>query len=345
MNRGRYQLVFCSLDREDPMKLSNVCVAVSAVLYASSGARAAPDDEPYSNLHHINLRAEQKAKILAGEQVVYLQNVWGYQTPAVVVTQEIKATPEQVVAVMTDMEVMGLEIPSTNRAEVVLIHGPRKMVTEFDYMGLELYRLQHEVQQQGNAEYHVEWNLVAARLSKAIFGHAHIQPFGNTTLFQYNSLASLTKFNPRLRYPQREPKSSANKAPIARVARSFKEHIERMLRVFPHYVDARVRALRGALAGTGEGKFGKLAWDYPVHAKARGASDITLRPNETSKVLHYVVAGQALKVLKLHGSKNFALVEAGSVKGYVPFYNIDFDVVAPPKSPGLTGRLAGASQE
>jgi hypothetical protein len=177
------------------------------------------------------LTAAEQATINKGEQVTRTEEVEGSVWPSIIVYQYVKATPDQVAAVMFDYELhqtMFSKEVSPGRREGVIRSVPKtkgSADTEIDYtmnfpkvMGVTLpdenYTIRNKLSGMGADGYDITWTFVHADSMKDCSGSSKFEKLGNGTLIAYTNF-----INP----PRPSLAKLIKKMAIARVQETVKQ--------------------------------------------------------------------------------------------------------------------------
>jgi hypothetical protein len=151
-----------------------------------------------------SLTDAEKKIIGKGEQVTRTEEVEGSVWPTVVVYQAVKATPEQVAAVMFDYplhQTMFSKEVSAGRREGVIRSVPKTagaIDTEIEYtmnfpkvMGITLpdehYSVRNQLATLGSDGYQISWTFIKATSMKDCSGSSKFEKLGNETLVAYTN--------------------------------------------------------------------------------------------------------------------------------------------------------------
>lgn len=151
-----------------------------------------------------SLTPEEQNSINKGEQVTRTQEVEGSVWPSIVVYQYVKATPDQVTAVMFDyvlhQSMFSKEVTPGRREGVIrsVPKNPGAIETEIDYtmnfpkvMGVALpdeeYTVRDKLSLMGTDGYDISWTFVKATSMKDCSGSSKFEKLGNGTLIAYTN--------------------------------------------------------------------------------------------------------------------------------------------------------------
>ena len=128
------------------------------------------------------LDAADRAKVLAGHQVLLQEKVAGKPWPRVRVYQLVHAMPEEVAAVFFDYNNSKTFVPDLLHSKISKKISP--CVLEVDYevevpiLADEAYTARNDLKTTEDGGYRVTWNLVRALQTKDATGHLRIEPHG-----------------------------------------------------------------------------------------------------------------------------------------------------------------------
>ena len=128
------------------------------------------------------LDAADRAKVLAGQQVLLEEEVAEKPWPRVRVYQLVRATPEEVAAVFFDYDNSKTFVPDLIHSKISKKISP--CVLEVDYevdvpiLPDEAYTARNDLEVVEGGGYRVTWNLVRAKQTKDATGHLRVEPHG-----------------------------------------------------------------------------------------------------------------------------------------------------------------------
>jgi hypothetical protein len=150
------------------------------------------------------LAPDEQNTINKGEQVIHTEEVEGSVWPSIIVYQYVKATPDQVAAVMFDyalhQTMFSKEVTSGRREGVIrsVPKNPGSADTEIDYtmnfpkvMGVtlpdEAYTTRNKLSTMGVDGYEINWTFIKATSMKDCSGSSKFEKLGNGTLIAYTN--------------------------------------------------------------------------------------------------------------------------------------------------------------
>jgi hypothetical protein len=128
------------------------------------------------------LDAADRAKVLAGRQVLLQEKVEGKPWPRVRVYQLVRATPEEVAAVFFDYDNSKTFVPDLLYSKISKRISPCEMEVDYEVevpiLADEAYTARNDLETVDGGGYRVTWNLVRAKQTKDASGHLRIEPHG-----------------------------------------------------------------------------------------------------------------------------------------------------------------------
>ena len=128
------------------------------------------------------LNAADRAKVLAGRQVLLEEEVAGKPWPRVRVYQLVRATPEDVAAVFFDYDNSKTFVPDLLHSKISKIISPCDMEVDYEVdvpiLPDEAYTARNDLETIDGGGYRVTWNLVRAKQTKDATGHLRVEPHG-----------------------------------------------------------------------------------------------------------------------------------------------------------------------
>lgn len=192
------------------------------------------------------LGAADRAKLLAGRQVLLQEEVAGKPWPLVRVYQLVQATPEEVAAVFFDYNNSKNYVPDLLRSKISKKISP--CVLEVDYevdvpiLADESYTARNELKTVEGGGFRVTWDLVRALQTKDATGHLRIEPRGEgESLICYTNLVT----------PSSSMAGLLKKLAIARMEKTVEamaRQVQNQKKNHPKDLARQVEALREALA-------------------------------------------------------------------------------------------------
>lgn len=192
------------------------------------------------------LNTADRAKVLAGQQVLLKEEVPGKPWPRVRVYQLVKATPEEVAAVFFDYNNSKTYVPDLLYSKISKTISP--CVLEVDYevdvpiLADEVYTARNELKAIENGGFRVTWNLVRALQTKDATGHLRVEPQNDgDSILCYTNLVT----------PSSGMAVVLKKLAIARMEKtveSMVRQVQNQKKNHPKDLARQVEALREALA-------------------------------------------------------------------------------------------------
>ena len=128
------------------------------------------------------LNAAERAKVLAGQQVLLQEAVAGKPWPRVRVYQLVHATPEEVAAVFFDYNNSKTFVPDLLHSKISKKISPCVMEVDYEVdvpiLADEAYTARNDLKATGDGGYRVSWNLIRALQTKDATGNLRIEPQG-----------------------------------------------------------------------------------------------------------------------------------------------------------------------
>lgn len=128
------------------------------------------------------LNSPDRAKVLAGQQVLLQEEVEGKPWPRVRVYQLVHATPEEVAAVFFDYNNSKTFVPDLLHSKISKKISPCVMEVDYEVdvpiLADEAYTARNDLKATGDGGYRVSWNLVRALQTKDATGHLRVEPRG-----------------------------------------------------------------------------------------------------------------------------------------------------------------------
>lgn len=176
------------------MRLSLACFSI----YLAAGLTCFCYSYPSVSGTYERLTESQKKIIQSGKQIHFFQDEPGEPWPKTKAFQRVEATPEEVVAVLSDYARQEQYVHRVSSSKPIPTHDPA--VTLVDYrMNLPsivsaffdpTYRMLEKVEFLGpDKGYQISWNLVRAKSIRRLEGRAWAEPLpGGATLLSYENL-------------------------------------------------------------------------------------------------------------------------------------------------------------
>ena len=140
------------------------------------------------------LNASQTAEVMAGGQVVLMDEIAGKPWPKVRLYQKIKATSEEVIAVFFDYKNAKTYVPKILKSDISKRVSP--CVIEVDYgvdipiLPDEYYTVRNTLQANTGDAYRVDWTLLRALQTKASEGSLRVEPTDGGAVVCYTNLVT-----------------------------------------------------------------------------------------------------------------------------------------------------------
>ena len=218
------------------MKVLSALLPAAAVLVFSVDLRAA------SILSELN--AVQSAEVVAGGQVVFMEEIAGKPWPKVRLYQKIKATSEEVIAVFFDYKNAKSYVPNLLKSEISKHISP--CVLEVDYgvdvpiLPSEYYTVRNSLQAGPDGSFRVDWVLLRALQTKASEGCLRVEPMeGGAVLCYTNFVTPGSIMAPLLKWKAVEQ--------MRNTVRAIVHQVETQKSAHPAALAAQVAALQKAL--------------------------------------------------------------------------------------------------
>lgn len=193
------------------------------------------------------LDAAERAKVVAGQQVVRMEEMPGKPWPRIRIIQRVAATPEEVAAVFFDYRNAKSYVPKVIKSEISKTVSP--CVLEVDYgidvplLPNELYTARNSLSRAGEG-YRVDWVLLRALQTKSSEGSLLVEPFEGGSVLRYTNLVTPgSGMAVVLRIPAIDQMKSTVSAIVRQVERQKTQH--------PLELARQVAALRSALQAEG----------------------------------------------------------------------------------------------
>jgi len=138
------------------------------------------------------LSSADQARVRAGQQVMVTEQLEGYPWPRAKVYQQVKATPEQVMAVFFDYNSARAYVPNCTKSQIAKEINPRTY--EVDYVvdvpvfPDEAYTVRNELSSGAGGMLNVKWQVLHATSILESRGSLRVEPFGENALLCYTNL-------------------------------------------------------------------------------------------------------------------------------------------------------------
>ena len=197
------------------------------------------------------LNSADRAKLLAGQQVLLKEDVEGKPWPRVRVYQLVHATPEEVAAVFFDYNNSKTYVPDLLHSRISKKISP--CVLEVDYevdvpiLPDEAYTARNDLKATEGGGFRVTWTLVRALQTKDATGHLRVEPQGEgDAILCYTNLVT----------PSSGMAVVLKKLAIARIEKtveSMVRQVQNQKKNHPKDLARQIEALREALASESAG--------------------------------------------------------------------------------------------
>ena len=138
------------------------------------------------------LSTADQARVRAGQQVMVTEPIEGYPWPRAKVYQQVKATPEQVMAVFFDYNSARAYVPNCTKSQIAKEIDPRTF--EVDYVvdvpvfPDEAYTVRNQLSAGADGMLDVKWQVLHATSILESRGSLRVEPFGENALLCYTNL-------------------------------------------------------------------------------------------------------------------------------------------------------------
>jgi hypothetical protein len=204
----------------------------------------------------LELSAEQRQRIDAGDQVFVTRDSGSTPWPMAWVYQFIDASPEEAAAVFADAERQVDYVPDLKGSRVVRTIAPGVFEVAQELRVPIVRDEWWEVRDSVSAHegsYRIAWTLVRARTTKHVTGYAYIEPYRNAltgrdgTLLTYHNFAvpgaGIAGFGPIKRHALRK---------VRETAQGLRDQVERARAMDSELLARQVAALRDMVRSGGE---------------------------------------------------------------------------------------------
>jgi hypothetical protein len=196
----------------------------------------------------VELTADHRRIIDAGEQVFVTRDSAKTPWPMAWVYQFIDAQPEEAAAVFADAERQVDYVPDLKRSTVIRTIAPGVIEVAQEMrvpiVPDEWWEVRDSVSAHDDGSYRIAWTLVRARTTKSVTGYAHFEPYSNAltgrrgTLLTYHNFAvpgsRMAKFGPIKRHALKK---------LRETARAIRGEVERKRASDPELLARQVAAL------------------------------------------------------------------------------------------------------
>ena len=220
------------------MKVLTALLPAAAILFASF--------ELHASAILGELSEPQAAEVMAGKQIVLMEEIAGKPWPKVRLYQKIKASAEEVIAVFFDYKHAKSYIPKILKSEISKQISP--CVVEVDYgvdipiLPDEYYTVRNTLQSGPGGTYRVDWILLRALQTKASEGSLRVESADGGAVLCYTNLVTPgSAMAPLLRTKAIEQMRNTVHAIVHQVEAQKSAH--------PEALAAQVAALQKALQG------------------------------------------------------------------------------------------------
>lgn len=197
------------------------------------------------------LDAADRAKVLAGRQVLLQEEVAGKPWPRVRVYQLVRGTPEEVAAVFFDYDNSKTFVPDLLHSKISKKISPCEMEVDYEVevpiLADEAYTARNRLEAVEGGGYRVSWNLVRALQTKDATGNLRVEPHGESeAVICYTNLVT----------PSSGMAGILEKIAIARMEKTVEAMVRQVQNQKAHHpkdLARQVEALREALASEAAG--------------------------------------------------------------------------------------------
>jgi hypothetical protein len=173
--------------------LISMAGAILAVNGSLAHAAPAPKSAPMSAIEELS--AENQAKVRNGEQITLTEPSQTSAYPQIWVYQRVDATPEEVMAVLLDLDHQLEYVPDMlyskigKRIDKTTFEVGYTIATHVSLHPRESYTLRDKLSgAPADGNYRLDWKMIASGKIRDIVGYARIEPLGTGALVAYYNL-------------------------------------------------------------------------------------------------------------------------------------------------------------